>query len=58
MSVHVGELHTEVVRADGPGGPGPDVRREPEWVQEQRAAEARARAEWLRRRVCAEAFDD
>jgi hypothetical protein len=54
MPVHVGELHTEVV----PGGPAPDVRREPEWVHEQRAAEARARAEWLRRRVCAEAFDD
>jgi hypothetical protein len=58
MSVHVGELHTEVVPADAPVSPGPNVRREPEWVQEQRAAEARARAEWLRRRVCAEAFDD
>ena len=43
MPVHVGELHT---------------RREPEWMLRQRAAEARARAEWLRRRVSAEAFDD
>jgi hypothetical protein len=58
MSVYVGELHTDVVPAAGPGVSGPDVRREPEWVQQQRAAEARARAEWLRWRVSAEAFDD
>lgn len=58
MPVHVGELHTEVVPAGDPGSSAPDVRREPEWVQEQRVAEARARAEWLRRRVSAEAFDD
>jgi hypothetical protein len=58
MPVHVGELHTEVVPAGGSGDSGPEVRREPEWVQQQRAADARARAEWLRRRVSAEAFDD
>lgn len=58
MPVHVGELHTEVVPADGPGSPGPGVRREPEWVHEQRAVETLARADRLRRRVSAEAFDD
>jgi hypothetical protein len=58
MPVHVGELHTEVVPSGGPGHPRPEARREPEWVLQQRAAEARARAEWLRRRVSAEAFDD
>ena len=58
MPVHVGELHTEVVPADGPGESAPEATREPEWMLRQRAAEARARAEWLRRRVSAEAFDD
>ena len=58
MPVHVGELHTEVVPAGGPGDSGREGVREPEWVQQQRAADARTRAEWLRQRVSAEAFDD
>jgi hypothetical protein len=58
MSVHVGELHTEVVPAGDPGSPGTGARREPEWVHEQRVAEAQARVEWLRRRVSAEDFGD
>lgn len=58
MPVHVGELHTEMIQTGSMGDSGAESRREPEWVHEQRAAETRARAEWLRRRVCAEAFDD
>jgi len=58
MPVHVGELHTEVIPTGGPGDSGPESRPEPEWVHQQRAAETRARAEWLGQRVCAEAFDD
>lgn len=58
MPVHVGELHTEVVPADGAEAAGPEVSREPEWTREQRAAETRARAEWLRWRVAAEGFND
>jgi hypothetical protein len=58
MSVHVGEVHTEVIPTGGPGGTGPEASREPEWTPQQRAAEERARAGWLQRRVCAEAFDD
>jgi hypothetical protein len=58
MTVHVGEVHAEVVPAGGPGGSTPEARPEPEWLRQQRAADVRARAEWLRRRVSAEAFDD
>ena len=61
MSVHVGEIHTELTGAPAQGGgqhgeaqaglkyPGA---REDEW----RAAQARVQR--LRRRVCAEDFDD
>jgi len=58
MPVHIGELHTEVVptevTAESPRGGAP----EPEWVRQERVTQAGARAERLRRRVCAEGFDD
>jgi hypothetical protein len=58
MTVHIGELHTEVVAggdgkpSDGrdPGGAGT--------AAEEQAREARRRREWLERRVAAEGFDD
>lgn len=56
MNLHVGEVHTEVTPGGGPGGttageqPGDDAM--------ERVAQARRRAEWLARRVAAEAFDD
>ena len=58
MPVHIGELHTEVVPT-GTGGESPrGGKAEPEWVRQQQVADARSRTEWLRRRVCAEGFDD
>ncbi len=44
MPVHVGELHTEVVPAGGPGDLGREGTREPEWVQQQQMADDRARS--------------
>lgn len=52
MSVHIGELHTDVTPAPAPH-PEPSVP-----VGEPNAAEARARAEWVAARVHAEGFDD
>jgi hypothetical protein len=57
VSLHVGEIHTEVTPGGGPGGtaageqPGEDA-------LEERVTQARRRAEWLACRVAAEAFDD
>ncbi|WP_156178548.1 hypothetical protein [Saccharothrix sp. ST-888] len=53
MSVHIGEIHTDVVPAGAPaeqrgGGQQPA----------ERLPEALAHAEWLRARVAAEGFDD
>jgi hypothetical protein len=58
VSVHIGELHTEVA---APGGPGTPDGRDPKNTRdsaEERAREARRRGEWLERRVAAEGFDD
>ena len=57
MTVHVEELHSEVVPAAGPAGrPG----REPKVPggDETRWRELHDRAEWLAERVCAEGFSD
>jgi hypothetical protein len=58
MPVHIGELHTEVV----PTGTSDESARhsvaEPEWVRQEKVTEPCSRTEWLRRRVCAEGFDD
>jgi hypothetical protein len=57
MSVHVDELHSEVVPAQGPAGrPG----REPQvpGADEARWRELCDRVEWLAERVCAEGFGD
>lgn len=56
MTVHVDELHTELVPgppADGGGGRPP-----PPWVAAQRWRDARGEAERLARRTAAEGFDD
>jgi hypothetical protein len=57
MSVHVDELHSEVVPARGPAG---QAGREPEvpWAALERWRELRCRAERLAERVCSEGFDD
>jgi hypothetical protein len=62
VTVHVDELHSEVVptpgasggQADGRGGRGAT----PPWALQEQWREARRRAEWLAERVCAEGFDD
>jgi hypothetical protein len=59
VTVHVDEVHTDVVSTGAPGptsaaGPRPD----PPGVAEERFRDARCRAEWLAARVCAEGFDD
>ena len=57
MTVHVEELHSEVVPAAAPAGqPG----REPQvpGADEARWRELRGRVEWLAERVCAEGFGD
>jgi len=54
VSVHIGELRTDIVPADpAPGGPGGDRRDDPDRVRD--AAE---RACWLAARVAADGFDD
>ncbi len=58
MSVHVDELHTDVVPAPSPGGPADGERAVPPWTREERWADARRRAEESARRVAAEGFDD
>lgn len=58
MSVHIGELHTDVAASGAAAGPdGGDSKRRGDSAEE-RAREARRRAEWLERRVAAEGFDD
>ena len=58
MSVHIGELHTDV--ATSGASQAPDVRdpRDALDSPEERAREARRRSEWLQRRVAAEGFND
>lgn len=59
MSVHIGELHTDVLPAgestggsgSAPGGPAPEQ-------AEQRARDARRREEWLAGRTAAAGFED
>ncbi len=57
MSVHIGELHTDVVPSGTPAeggrsaGPGPEQ-------AEERAREARRREEWLAGRTAAEGYED
>jgi hypothetical protein len=59
VTVHIEELHSDVVAAAGPAGGG---RRgdepEPPWVAEARWRELQERAERLAERVCAVDFDD
>ena len=57
MTVHVDELHSEVVTAPRPAG---QSGREPQvpGAEEARWRELRDRIEWLAERVCAEGFDD
>jgi hypothetical protein len=57
MTVHVDEVHSEVVPAAGPGG---RPQREPRvpGADEARWRELRDRVEWLAERVCAEGFGD
>jgi hypothetical protein len=58
MSVHIGELHTEIAASAGGGaddGRGPKDGGD---SAEEQARELRRRSEWLERRVAAEGFDD
>jgi hypothetical protein len=52
MTVHVGELHTDVTTA-----PPPLVPERPAATGTE-SEQARRRAEWVRARVAAEGFDD
>jgi hypothetical protein len=56
MSVHIGELHTEVSASTPAVAIGPDTGPAPDPVAQ--VAEALRRAQWLAERVAAEGFDD
>lgn len=58
MSVHVGELRTDVRAATEPPPPGGDPDLEGVLSASERADDARRRADWLACRVHAEGFDD
>ena len=59
MTVHIGQLHTDVVAAEPPkakgGGPAAPV---PGWETDRTFTEAAERAEFRRARVNADGFDD
>ncbi len=59
MSVHIGELHTDVVPSGAPAGSGRSTGpgTGPEQAEE-RAREARRREEWLAGRTAAEGYED
>lgn len=56
MSVHVGELHTEISASRPAVALGPDDGPAPDPLAQ--VAEALRRAQWLAQRVAAEGFDD
>ncbi|MEU9372824.1 hypothetical protein AB0D94_03470 [Streptomyces sp. NPDC048255] len=58
MSVHIGELHTEVVPAAGPHPPGAGPTGPGAHTAAELHREAAERAAWLAARVAAEGFDD
>ncbi|MGH3823171.1 MAG: hypothetical protein ACRDRA_10115 [Pseudonocardiaceae bacterium] len=60
MTVHIDELHSDVVPTGGGSASSGEARRrdEPEWMAQQRWSEARCRSDWLAQRVCAVDFDD
>jgi hypothetical protein len=60
VTVHVGELHTEVSvePGSGPATDGPDAGTEPVDSAEESALRAECRARWLAERVAAGGFDD
>ena len=60
MTVHVDELHSEVVVPTGTPAAGSQDGRgaTPPWVAQEQWRQARRRAEWLAERTCAEGFDD
>jgi hypothetical protein len=58
VSVHIGELHSEVTTSSAASGSdGHDPGRAGDSTEE-REREARRRADWLEQRVAAEGFDD
>jgi hypothetical protein len=58
MSVHIGELHTDVATSGTSQATDGRDPRDAVDSAEERAREARRRGEWLERRVAAEGFDD
>jgi hypothetical protein len=58
MSVHIGELHTDVSSVDTGSAPGGHDRGRAKDAGEEQEREARRRREWLECRVAAEGFDD
>jgi hypothetical protein len=58
MSVHIGELHTDVAASGGAGASDGRASKGSGDSAEEREREARRRREWLERRVAAEGFDD
>jgi hypothetical protein len=59
VTVHVDEVHTDVVSAGAPAAaPAPGSRPEPLGAAEERWRDTRSRLEWLASRVRAEGFDD
>ena len=58
MSVHVDEVHTDVIPTGSPGTAPSRPAHEPLGAREERWLQLRCHAEWLRARVAAEGFDD
>ncbi len=58
-SVHVGEVHTDVIPSAAAGAALPAAaKHEHLGASEEQWQESRCHAEWLRARVAAEGFDD
>jgi hypothetical protein len=57
MSVHVGEVHSEITTARPLENSGADRHAQRDSAEELAAA-VRRRAAWLDQRLCAEGFDD
>jgi len=58
VTVHVDEVHSDVVATPSTPGHHADVRVPPPWEAEERWCEERDRMAWLTARICAVDFDD
>lgn len=60
MTIHVGEMHTDVLPTPGSGAGSPAPAEGPAGpdTEDARWLQSRGRTEWLARRTAAEGFDD